>query len=232
MTVQPFLILALVTLLYGLVLSALAGRMFSAGEPSRDLARKAVHVGVFTGAVPAHLILDFWGVITYGVILAVFILYASRKGRGFPLFDALARDTKDGSPEASILTPFHSTALAGLMSLLLVGDLAVVGYLVCGWGDAAGEVVGKSSGKHKYSPPLSSDKAETKSLEGSLAVFLVGSVGALVALSLLNVPLPQRLPVALLAGFSGAVGEGVVGSATDNFWCQFLPSVVAWAVVG
>jgi hypothetical protein len=53
-----------------------------------------------------------------------------------------------------------------------------------------------------------------------------------VALSLLNVPLPQRLPVALLAGFSGAVGEGVVGSATDNFWCQFLPSVVAWAVVG
>lgn len=232
MTLPSMLILALATLLFGMALSELAGRMVRGKEPSRALARKAVHIGVFTGAVPAHLILGFWGVITYGLILAVFILHASQKGRGFPLFDALARDTETESPEASILTPFHSTALAGLMGLLLVGDLAVVGYLVCGWGDAAGEVVGKGSGKHKYTPLLSSDKASKKSWEGSFAVFLVGSVGALVAVSLLDVPLAQRLPVALLAGFSGAVGEGMAGSGTDNFWCQFLPSVVAWALVG
>jgi phytol kinase len=45
------------------------------------------------------------------------------------------------------------TAAGGMISNILFGKLAVVGYVVTGWGDAVGEPVGTRWGNHRYRVP-------------------------------------------------------------------------------
>jgi hypothetical protein len=49
-----------------------------------------------------------------------------------------------------------------------VGDFAVVGYLTCGWGDAGGELVGRSLGRHPYRLPLPMARAPRRTLKDPL----------------------------------------------------------------
>ncbi|MCJ7629406.1 MAG: hypothetical protein MUO50_13585 [Longimicrobiales bacterium] len=206
--------------------------MAKGGGVPRGLARKTFHAAVFTGAVPAHILQGFWGVVVYGSVLTPIVLFALWKGPGFPFYDALARPSEGGSSPNDTLTPLMSTALGGLFSALLVGSFAIVGYLACGWGDAAGELAGERWGRHRYSSPLALGNGRTRSAEGSLAVFLVGSLGAGIAIGLLGFSLPQALGIGLACGGVGAVAEGLSGPGTDNLWVQLLPSLSAWWLLG
>ena len=114
----------------------------------------------------------------------------------------------------------------------LVGEFAIVGYLVCGFGDAAGEAVGRKWGRHVYRPPFLNSKAYTRTVEGSLGVFLIGALGAGIALFLLGFGLPELLLGALVCGALGSVAEGLSGPRTDNFWVQVIPSLAAWWLIG
>jgi len=229
---DPLIILGLTSLGYGLAMASLVGGMAKGGQLSRSLSRKVFHAGIFTGAVPAQLVQGFWGVVVYGSVLALLVLLAFWQGPGLPFFDALARPGKVKESRRSVLTPLVSTALGGLFGTLLVGSFAVVGYLVCGWGDAAGEPVGERWGRHRYSSILKRDRERTRSLEGSLAVFLVGSLGAGVALLLLGFSGPEALGIGLVSGAAGGVVEALSGPRTDNLWVQLVPSILAWWLLG
>ncbi|MFH1763305.1 MAG: hypothetical protein ABIF09_03840 [Gemmatimonadota bacterium] len=229
---DPLISLGVASLGLGLAMAALVGRMARGGEVSQGFARKTFHAAVFTGAVPAQLLQGFWGVVVYGFVLTPIVLFALWKGPGFPLFDALARRSDGRSSHKDVLTPLVSTAFGGLLSALLVGSFAIVGYLACGWGDAVGEPAGERWGRHRYSSPLARGNRMTRSAEGSLAVFLVGSLGAGVAIGLLDFSLPQALGIGLLCGAVGAVAEGLSGPGMDNLWVQLLPSLSAWWFLG
>lgn len=195
-------------------------------------ARKALHVLIFTGAVPAQLLGGFWGVMIYGGVVALLIFLSALRGAGSLLYDALARP-QDGAAEARyVFLPLLATALGGLLSLLLVGSFAVVGYLVCGWGDAAGEVVGTRWGRHRYASPLARTTSPRRSLEGSAAVLVAGSGGAWVALLLLGFsPLPAA-GAAVVCGLVGALAEALSSHGTDNFPVLLVPSLAAWWLLG
>ncbi len=223
---------ALGSLLFGLCLAWAAVWVARREDPSRVLSRKCFHVGVFTGAVPAQLFLGFWGVVVYGTAIAFLVLVAVALGERMPLQRALARpqDGRDGARD--LLLPLASTALGGLVGALLVGSFAVVGYLVCGWGDGAGEPVGRRFGRHRYSSPFSFGRPATRSLEGSAAVFLMGALGGWAALSLLDFGIVAGVGVGALCGFSGALAEGLSTHGTDNCWTQIAPSLLAWWILG
>jgi phytol kinase len=210
----------------------LVGGMAGGSEVSRSLSRKVFHAGIFTGAVPAQLLQGFWGVVVYGSVISLIVLFALWQGPGLPFYDALARPGDGDASRRYVLTPLVSTALGGLLAALLVGSFAVVGYLVCGWGDAVGEPVGKRWGRHRYSSPLTSECRRTRSFEGSLAVFLAGSLGAGVALGLLDFSFPQALGIGFVCGTAGAVVEALSGPGTDNLWVQLLPALLAWRFLG
>jgi len=222
------LILGLVSLGFGLTAASLAGEMAKRGVGSPGLRRKAFHIGIFSAAVPAHLLQGFWGVVTYGTAISIIVLFALWRGPGHSFFDALARPSDGGASRRFVLGPLGSTAMGGLLASLLVGDFAVVGYLVCGWGDATGEIVGERWGRRRYSSPLSGDKNRVRSLEGSLGVLGAGFLGASAAIGLLGYSLPQALGIGLLCGAVGALAEGLSGHGTDNLWVQLLPSLLAW----
>jgi phytol kinase len=206
--------------------------LVAGGGLSREASRKAFHVAVFTGAVPAHLSLGFWGVVVYGSVLAGFVLVSLGEGEGAALYDVLARAEDGAARRRFVVVPLVATALGGLVGVLLVGDFAIVGYLVCGWGDALGEWVGKRWGRHRYASPLAREAGHSRSLEGSAAVFAAGGVGAALALLLLGVSLPSALGVGMVCGGIGAVAEGLSGHGTDNFWVQVLPTLVAAGLLG
>ncbi len=72
----------------------------------------------------------------------------------------------------------------------------------------------------------------TRSLEGSAAVLVAGTVGGWVALGLLGIPQPLAAGAGLVCGCVAAVAEGLSGHGSDNFWVQVLPALVAAGMVG
>ena len=224
------LILGMFSLGYGFALVSVLDVLGRRGHLS--FSRKIFHAAVFTGAVPAQLSLGFWGVVVYGIVFAGFVLLSVGSGNGSPLFDALVRRKDGESARRFVLLPLIATALGGLVSVLLVGDFAVVGYLVCGWGDAAAEPVGARWGRHRYSIPFSSGSGNSRSLEGSAAVLVAGGLGGWVALGLLGIPQPLAAGVGLVCGGAGAVAEGLSGHGSDNFWVQVVPALVAAGMAG
>jgi phytol kinase len=223
-------LLGVISLGFAFALAALLDAL--ARRRGLPFSRKVFHAAVFTGAVPAQLALGFWGVVVYGVVMAAFVLLSVRAGAGSTLYDTLARPGDRESTRRFIVLPLVATALGGLVGVLLVGDFAVVGYLVCGWGDAVGEPAGTRWGRHRYSVPFSAIPGHTRSLEGSAAVLVAGGVGGSLALGLLGIGLPLAVEVGLACGAVGAVAEGVSGHGSDNFWVQLLPSLVAAGMVG
>lgn len=227
----PWVVLVLATLTYGGFLSRLAGRLRPLSLQGQVLQRKLFHMGVFTGAVAPHYFLGFWGVVLYGVTIGGWVLVAAFRGKGSLLFRVLLREG-EAEGRGEILIPLVSTALGGILGVLLVGEFAMVGYLVCGWGDAAGEIVGRQWGRHPFSQLLPSWMDSSRTVEGSIGVFALGCLGGWAALGLLGFQVLPALAVGLFVGAVAAVSELLSWRGTDNLWVQLLPSLCAWWLLG
>lgn len=227
-----YLALGIGALVLGLVLGALSSRLARGGGALGSLSRKLFHIGIFTGAVPAQLWLGFWGVVLYGTVIGALVAQAYLRGERASLFRALAGGEDEGHRHRRLLVPLAATVLGGILSVLLVGPFAVVGYLVCGWGDGVGEPVGRRWGRRTYgSLPLGGCRS-TRTVEGSLAVLAGGFLGGWAALDLLGHSVLTSVGIGLLAGAVGALSEGLSPEGTDNLWVQLLPSLVSWWFLG
>ena len=71
----------------------------------------------------------------------------------------------------------------------------------------------------------------TRSVEGSLAVFVAGTLATAAALALQQMALPQIALIAIGAGLAGALVEAVSTHGLDNFTVQVAASAAA-ALVG
>ena len=163
--------------------------------------------------------------------MALNVLGAVVRGAGNGLYDALARPTDAPRQTLFILVPLVSTAVGGLTANLLFGGYAYIGYLVCGWGDAVGEPVGTRWGRHRYEVPSLSGVPAQRSLEGSGAVFLMGTVAAAGGLLAGGATLRDALLVGLAAGFAGAAVEAFSNHGLDNLTTQLAAAGVTWALL-
>lgn len=193
--------------------------------------RKLFHVGIFTMAAGAHALGAMPAVLAYGATVSLVIVYAVARGPGYPLYEALARPGDAPHRTLLVLLPLVTTALGGLLSNLLFGGTAVVGYLVAGWGDAAGEPAGARWGRHRYPVPGFGEVRAWRSVEGSAAVLIMGSLAAFVALLGLELAPLTRLLAALAAGTAGAVVEAVSPHGLDNLTVQVAAAGVAHLIV-
>lgn len=189
--------------------------------------RKIFHFGVFTGAAVTHTTWGLQGTNVFGAVLASVVVVAVLRGDKDPIYRVLARETDRPRRSLFILVPLATTAVGGLGSALLTGSYAAVGYLVSGWGDAVGEPVGTRWGAHQYRVPSLAGVPARRSLEGSVAVFLVGWAGATVALWSLSEP-SQAVRVGLACAAVGAVVEALSNHGLDNLTVQLAASGTAW----
>lgn len=219
----------------GAVLALSFGRLAAALRSSGaqvPYTRKLFHFGIFTGAGAVHALGGLGGTNVYGAVVAAFVLAAVLRGEGDPFYEALARETDRPHRTLFIVIPLLTTAVGGLASALLAGPFAAVGYLVAGWGDAVGEPVGARWGRHRYRVPSLVGVPAQRSLEGSAAVFAVGSAAAWLGAASLGVAPGAALAPALAVGAVGAAVEAVSNHGTDNLTVQLAASLSALWLLG
>jgi phytol kinase len=221
------IIVAAVALLFGAAALGLAGRLRQRGVRTA-YTRKVFHFLIFTGAAGAHTGFGFPGVLAFGGALTAVVLWAVLRGDGQAGYEALARPADAPHRTLFILVPLATTAAGGLLSNLLFGGYAVVGYLVAGWGDAVGEPVGARWGRHRYRVPSLRGVPATRSLEGSAAVLAASWAAAVVALLLLGHGPGRALAIGALAAAAAAMVEAVSTHGTDNLTTQVTAAAVAW----
>jgi phytol kinase len=193
--------------------------------------RKLFHFGIFTGAAVVHALAGLPATNAFGAAVAAWVFLAVLGGEGHPLYEALARDTDRPHRTLFILVPLATTAVGGLLSALLAGPFAAVGYMVAGWGDAVGEPVGARWGRHPYRVPSLGGVSARRTVEGSAAVFAAGAAAAWVALVGLGVPWDTALVVAPAVAGVAAVVEALSHHGTDNLTVQLAASLVALALI-
>lgn len=193
--------------------------------------RKVFHFIIFTTASIFQLIQGLPAVIILGIVTSTFVLAAVYKGEGSPLYKALARPADAPQQKLFILVPLFTTALGGLLSNLFFGYFASIGYLVGGWGDAAGEPVGTRWGKHRYRVLSLAGVRATRSLEGSAAVFMVGWLVAFLGLQAMGISLPPAFSIGFACGMGGMLVEAVSSHGLDNLTIQLAASGIAYTLL-
>lgn len=221
---------ALAGLSVGLGSGAVAAWARRRGVATHDT-RKIFHFLVFSGAVGVHLAWHTAGTAVFGSVVAALVCLAVARGAGDPLFEALARPGDAPKRGTFVLVPLFATAAGGLVSNLLFGDLAVVGYLVTGWGDAVGEPVGVRWGRHPYRVPSLGGVPARRSVEGSAAVFFVGGCAAWLALEALGVHGGRAVAVAVACASVAVCVEAISHHGLDNLTLQVAVSWTAAALL-
>ena len=186
--------------------------------------RKVFHTLIFSSAVGAQALGGFWAVCAFGTMVSLVVAFAVLRGPNHRLYEALAREHDGRHRTYFIVIPYFATLIGGLASNIFFGPLAMVGYLVGGLGDAAGEPVGTRWGKHR----LSDSSNVAKTLEGSLAVLIASAVALLIAVSIsptLHFDLRTAIALPVIAIVCALV-EAFSPRGWDNVPMQFVPTVL------
>jgi len=221
------ILLAFLLLFLGIVAVVLTKLLKNSTSTAENDARKFFHILIFTAA---GLIYFYWDIIPlfiFGMIITGSVIYAVIFRRRSNFYHALKRDSDHPRSTFYVLLPLISTALGGIVSVLLYGKFALVGFWVTGWGDGAAEIVGSRWGKNRYSTFLTGKETTAKSFEGSMAMFIMGSIAACSALFLLKIPFPAAVFIGISSAFASTVFEGISLRGTDNLAVQIIASGTA-----
>ncbi len=212
--------------------AALSGWLRTGRGVPAPYTRKVFHFIVFSAAAVVHLLWDLPGVTVFGSVVAAGVLIAVIRGDGDPFYEAMARPTDAPHRTLFILVPLFTTALGGVLANLFFAPFAPVGYMVTGWGDAMGEPVGTRWGRHRYRVPSLAGVRVTRSVEGSAAVFVVGTAAAVLVLLGMGQPPSSALGAGVACGAVGTAVEAVSSHGIDNLTVQLGAAAVPWLLLG
>jgi phytol kinase len=194
--------------------------------------RKVFHFLIFTMASVIQVAVGLSGVMMFGGVTALLVMYAVFRGKGFSFYEAMARPTDEPHRTFFILVPLITTALGGVLTNLFFAPFAHIGYLVGGWGDAVGEPVGTKWGEHRYKVPSPLGVSATRSLEGSLAVFLVSFAAALLGLMAVGFAPSEFWRIAAACAGAATMVEAISAHGVYNLTIQVAAAAVAAVLLG
>jgi phytol kinase len=188
--------------------------------------RKLFHFLIFASVVVVHAIWKTPGVCLFGAMTTIVIAYALFRGPDHFMYEAMAREKDEPRRTHYIVVAYFATLIGGLLSSIFFIDTAVLGYLVCGLGDAIAEPVGTRFGKHQYRVFAIRSVRAVRSLEGSGSVFLVSMLTLILCMAFsphFTLTANSVLIALLIAGISTAV-EAVSPHGWDNVTLQVVPA--------
>ncbi len=228
---KMIILLAPLLLLYAGICGWFSGRLRVKRNVNAPYTRKVFHFLIFTMAAFLQVALGLPAVVLFGSIVSLAVVYAVIRGNGYMFYEAMARPSDEPRRALFVIIPLLSTILGGVTANLFFSQYSTVGYLVAGWGDAVGEPVGTRWGKHRYNV-LSFGKVKAqRSLEGSTAILIVGTLVAFPGLLLLGIPALTALWVAAVAGAVGAVVEAFSNHGLDNLFVQVAVTAAVWLLL-
>jgi phytol kinase len=226
---SQFITWALLALTWSYCCLILAGRLKTKLHLRTGYTRKVFHVLIFSSAVIANFVGGLLAVCVFGAMVSIVVAHAVLSGPGSPVYEALAREQDRPNRTYYIIIPYFATLIGGLASNIFFGPLAVIGYLVGGLGDAAGEPVGTRWGRHRYAGRGWNRAVINKTLEGSLAVLIASSVALLIGVAIspqLHFDSRSLVTLPVIAVVCTLV-EAFSPRGWDNVPMQFVPTVLA-----
>src|SRR5215471_17797461 len=208
---------------------SLAGYLKSKRRLKTGYTRKTFHVLIFITAATLQQTLGLPLVCLFGAMTTMVLAYAVLRGAGHPMYEAIARERDEPYRTYYIIIPYLATLAGGIAGNLWFGPASLIGYLVGGLGDAAGEPVGTRWGRRRYTVPTLSSVKTTRTIEGSIGVF-IASVVAVAAGILLSPGFglkPQSLIAIPLIASASALLEAVSPHGWDNATMQVGPAFLA-----
>jgi phytol kinase len=179
--------------------------------------RKLFHLVVFSASAWLQLRHGLAALDAFALGIAAAVLLAVARGPGHAFFEALARESDAPHGRFFVVVPLLTTAAGGLIAALTAGDAAALGVLAAGWGDAAGEPVGRRFGRHAFRVPGPLGVRSVRTLEGSSGVAAVAAAAAALALLLTRSASPgDALRVGLAVGIATAAVEAISPHGLDN----------------
>jgi phytol kinase len=216
---------AVVALLWSYTCLSLAAYLKTRARVRTAYTRKLFHVLIFTSAVFVQAFGGFWAVCVFGLMVSLVVGMAVVRGRGNRFYEALAREQDRPNRTYYIIIPYFATLIGGMTSNIFFGPLAMVGYLVGGLGDAAGEPAGMRWGRHRYTASARGGKT----IEGSLAVLAASVVALLISVAItpqLRFDLGSLIALPVIATVCTLV-EAFSPRGWDNVPMQIVPTVLA-----
>lgn len=209
------------------VVGLFAGHLKLRRSVRTNYTRKLFHFTIFASAALVHAVGGVQAVHAYALGVVTVIFLGVWSGPGTQLYEGLARERDAPHRTFYILVPLATTALGGLLSNILVGDYALVGYLATGCGDAVGEPVGVRLGRHPYRVWTLRRVDCTRTLEGSAAVLLTSwFASTLVLVAALGHPWLLALGAGLAAGMATAALEAFSPHGADNLTTMVGASLI------
>ena len=218
-----------VLLLWAYACLSLAGYLKTVRRLKTGYTRKAFHVLTFLTAATLQLTEGLPYVCLFGGMTTLVLAYALFRGEGHPLYEAIAREKDEPYRTYYIVIPYIATLVGGVAGNIWFGPVSIIGYLVGGLGDAAGEPVGTRWGKHRYVVPTMSSVTTTRSIEGSIGVFIASVVA--VAVGMLLIPgvtfSARSLLVIPVIALASTLLEAISPHGWDNATMQLAPALLA-----
>lgn len=230
-SLKTILLLTPILLIYTWFCSWIASLLKVKNNIKTAYTRKVFHIMIFSMAGILQIVIGLSGVVLFGIIVVLFVLFAVYKGDNFPFYEALARPKDAPKKSTFIVLPLLTTALGGVLANVLFYPFAFIGYFVCGCGDAVGEPIGATWGKHKYKVPSAFGVKVTRSIEGSIGVLIVSFLAAFLALLFSSYGLWTSLYVGFACGLGGALVEAVSTHGFDNLTIQIIVSGMAYLLL-
>jgi phytol kinase len=212
-------------LLWAYACLSFAGQLKVRARLKTGYTRKIFHILIFLSAAIVQAVGGFATVCLFGTMVSLVVGYALLCGPGSHLYEAIAREQDRPHRSYFIIIPYFATLIGGLTSSVLFGPLAVVGYLVGGLGDAAGEPVGTRWGRCHYAIGRAMN---AKTLEGSLAVLAASLVALLISVVIapeLHFDIRSMIALPVIAVICALV-EAFSPRGWDNVPMQIVPTML------
>jgi len=193
--------------------------------------RKLVHISM--GSIIAftvHFYVTLSGPAFAAGIFLTILFYAWAHKSDLIASLLVAGSREDESSLNTFASGFMGMAAFGTAFLLFFPEPAVFvsAILAVSWGDAAGEVVGKSIGG-----TFSSKRHKSKSVEGSLGVWTFTILSVMTALFIFSTDVCPLcfIPHIILIGFVIMLIELLSVGWMDNFFIPLTTSILVWLLI-
>jgi phytol kinase len=223
-----------VCLLWSTVCLALAAAAKRRWNLKTGYSRKLFHFLTFASAAALHFGGGLRLVCLFGAMTTLVLAYTVVRGAGHGFYEALARQGDAPYRTHYIVVSYVATLIGGLLSNLVAPSFALLGYLVCGLGDASGEPIGARWGRHWYSVPTRAGTSVKRSLEGSTGVFVVSALALSLGVAVLmgSERVLQAWGSILLIAAASTLVEALSPHGWDNASLQLTPAVLATLMLG
>lgn len=200
----------------------------------QEFTRKLVHIGAGMWVFGVLALFDNWyiGILPFASFIGVnYLLWRTKLVRSID-----APDSTPGTVYFALAITLLFLAFWRTDSPADRGFIAAAGTMAMTWGDAMAAVVGQAVGRRRYTV-----LGSTRSIEGSLAMFVVAAVAMFLtillvpgsALGPLTPPIGAgtALAAALVAALLATGAEAVSPAGTDNLSVPLVAGATVFAVV-